>query len=295
MRDNTKILLDSGTSKIVNFIVDHNKGFTAKQILDEFERLIHTHKIIDKYVEVIRSSNIDEAVTLDAPNLFKTRGTSETLTTTIFTPADQVHHIELTARYANILHQALGKDAHRLLTIVNGLWSEKQLHRFMSLLKYKPRKFAIGGVTKIKASEFLKILARLDAVINLATAERVHFLGCGGIKNTAVIKSYMNRPEFSVDCSTPMNRAIDGSTDGAAQSGYFDYQNAKLHRITPAASPAIIRLHSQASNPIYTMHEMHDVLRRIFRHQSNHSNLETYDARAQLSLHNHDVFRTWAE
>ena len=117
----------------------------------------------------------------------------------------------------------------------------------------------------------------------------------GGFKKVKAIKDCdIDGNNISVDCSTCINRSIDGSTSGATQSGYFDYQSRALMRITPQSKSIILRKHANVDNPLYSYDQMEDILDSILLHQSGHSSNENYNARAKLIFHNADVFRRYA-
>ena len=139
-------------------------------------------------------------------------------------------------------------------------------------------------------------MQRLNNKLSLNSVERVHFLGCGGLKLASKIKqATRNGSNFSVDNSTPWNRSIDGNTSGTAQSGYFDYTTKEMVRINPDTVSQIIQSHSNANNPLFSVAEMRRIIAKILEHQSHQSNHSTYEARASLAIHNHDVFRRNAE
>lgn len=285
----TKILLDSGTSKIVNYIT---KNITSDpvRIVDEFNNLVDNEKILEKYAKTIIASKIDTAVSFDIPNPFKIRTHSDRNETNIFSGTHQDILIEHAAIYANKLFALLNNDQTHIATTINGLWSTQQIEKFFKLLNYIPKKIAVGGLTRGgKAIE--QTIKSLNDLIPFKSFEFIHFLGCGGIKNSKFIKNVYNADNISVDNSTPMNRSIDGNTLGTTQSGYFDYFEKKLHRIKPDTINQILDLHRQYPTPVYSVSEMETIFNKILLHQSGHSSKETYDARAQLSFHNHDVFR----
>lgn len=289
VKTRTRVLLDSGTSKIVNFIA-HNNSSSPNKIIEEFHNIVNKFKILEKYAKVVESSNIDEAVTFDVPNPFKIRTQSEITATAFF---NERHHnilIKRSAEYSNKLYLLLGNNQTRLLTIINGLWSISQVNTFFRLLNYKPKKIAIAGLTRT-GKLIPSIIKKINNIIPFNNLEMIHFLGCGGLDNSRYIKNIYNGDNISVDNSTPMNRAIDGNTTGTSQSGYFDYLLCKLHRIKPDTINEIISLHNQYLTPIYNTQELKIILDKILLHQKGHSSVRTYDARAQLSLHNHDVFR----
>jgi len=285
----TRILLDSGTSKIVNFIA-HNNSSSPNKIIEEFHNIVNKLKILEKYAKVIESSNIDEAVTFDVPNPFKIRTQSKITATAFFNDSHHNILIKRSAEYSNKLYLLLGNNQTRLLTIVNGLWSVFQINTFLRMLNYRPKKIAVAGLTRT-GKLMTDIIKKLNNIIPFNNLDMIHFLGCGGLDNSKYIKNIYNGDNISVDNSTPMNRAIDGNTMGTSQSGYFDYVQHKLHRIKPVTINEIISLHNQYPTPIYTTTELKIILDKILLHQSGHSSVRTYDARAQLSLHNHDVFR----
>lgn len=285
----TKLLLDSGTSKIVNYIA-HNKTSDPKNIINEFNNLVDSEKILEKYAKIIITSKIDIAVSFDIPNPFKIRTQSEKTETGIFNGTHQDILIERNAIYANKLFSLLNNDQTHIATTINGSWSPQQIQKFLSLLTYVPKKIAVGGLTR-EGKSIKQTVELLNNSIPFKSLEFIHFLGCGGIKNSNFIKNIYNGDNISVDNSTPMNRSIDGNTRGVSQSGYFDYLEKKLHRIKPDTVNQILDLHKKYPTPIFSVSEMEVILRKVLLHQSGNSSKETYDARAQLSFHNHDVFR----
>ncbi len=285
----TKLFLDSGTSKIVNYIV-HNKTSDPGGIINEFNNLVDSEKILEKYAKVIITSKIDIAVSFDIPNPFKIRTQSEKTETGIFNGTHQDVLIERNAIYANKLYLLLSNDQRHIATTINGSWSPQQIKKFLGLLKYIPNKIAVGGLTR-EGKSIEQTVKQLNNSIPFKSLDFIHFLGCGGIKNSNFIKKIYNGENISVDNSTPMNRSIDGNTKGTAQSGYFDYIEKKLHRIKPDTIIQILNLHKKYSTPIFSVSEMEIILNNILLHQSGNSSKETYNARAQLSFHNHDVFR----
>lgn len=292
VQNTTNILLDSGTSKIVNYIVTLNPNFSETQIINEFLRLVSTQGILQKYVNIINTSNINEAVTFDLPNPFKVRTQSVNTRTNVFSSISIARLITESANYCNQIYSLLGNSQQKMLTTINGRWSASEINRFNSLLNYTPDKIAVGALTRANSTDFTNALQTVDSIYNFSTLSRVHFLGCGGIGNVDLIKTAgFNLSHISVDNSTPYNRAIDGNTAGTSQSGYFDYSNYALHRITPAAVQNILLLHSQYANAHFTMAEMQSILRGILNHQNSSSSLSTYEDRAKLVIHNNDVFR----
>jgi hypothetical protein len=284
--------LDSGTSKIVNFIVTRHPNFSETQIINEFLRLVSTQGILQKYVNIINTSNINEAVTFDLPNPFKVRTQSTNTRTNVFSVASSARLIAESANYCNQIYALLGNSQQRMLTTISGKWTTAEINRFNSLLNYTPDKIAVGALTRANSNDFTTALQTMDSIYNFSTLSRVHFLGCGGIDNVDLIKAAgFNLDHISVDNSTPYNRAIDGNTVGTSQSGYFDYSNYALHRINPTTIQNILLLHSQYANAHFTLAEMQSILSGILNHQNSNSSLSTYEDRAKLVIHNNDVFR----
>lgn len=179
-----------------------------------------------------------------------------------------------------------------ITTVINGTWSKEETELFLSKLTYNPYTgIAIGGLSSINSNKINAFLETL-APFNFEKANKLHFLGCGGIKKAQLIKQYgYSGNNISVDCSTYINRAIDGSTNGKTQSGYFDYNSKRMIRISHETKEEILYLHGNFQNPLFSCDEMEDILNTVLLHQSNYSSNETYDARAKLIVHNADVFR----
>ena len=285
------ILLDSGTSKIINYISTQHEEYNVEQVVQKFKDLISENNIMQKYVDIIIASNIQEAVTFDAPNPFKIRTQSQNTRTIIFSEHDNHLLIQTSAELSNHMFHLLEDNQERILTTINGLWSNEEIDLFLSLLDYEPNKLAIGGLTRAYA-EMTSIMNRLNEKLIFSNYERIHFLGCGGLKIASRIKeSIGNNEVYSVDNSTSWNRAIDGNTAGTSQSGYFDYTTKKMTRIKPTTRAEIIRLHQNAINPFFSVEEMTKIIDSILQHQAHNSSEETYESRALLAIHNHNVFR----
>lgn len=287
----SKILLDSGTSKLINTIYTQDNALSPEEILYRFRGVIEKNGILEKYAEIIVNSNVEEAVTIDAPNPFKIRTQSDNTKTNIFNDGHALMHVELNSEYCNKLFDLLGGQK-QMLTTFNGLWDNESIKTFLKGLKYKPNKVAIGGLTRATKDIITKQLQVINKEIDLSKLERVHFLGCGGIDKCTLIKTlgYSNS-KFSVDNSTPYNRAIDGNVSGDKQSGYFDYQSKKLVRINPKNKNAILSLHAKVKDKVFSDDQMEEILEGILKHQSKNSGQDTYNNRAKLVIHNHDVFR----
>ena len=285
----TDILLDCGTSKIVNYIATQLTAH-PDQIIERFDQLVMDQGILEKYAQVVKKSQIKEVVTLDIPNTFKIRTQSQATRTNHFDASHQGQLLKLSASYANDLHKRLGDDAGAVMTTINGSWTPAQVEEYLSLLSYTPTKLAIGGLTGA-GSSLIDFINKLNQIVPFYGLQRLHLLGAGGIKSARTIKSVYNGANVSVDNSTPMNRAIDGSTNGKTNSGYFDYETCGLTRINPGTVEGILKLHENADQPLFTQEDMKYVLQQILLHQSGKSSQTTYDARAMLAIHNHDVFR----
>lgn len=288
--NDTDIILDNGTSKLINSI-SHSETKNPLEIIEQFNNIIEKYKILDKYAAVIKESKINHAVTIDLPNTFKIRSQSVGTATTFFNETHNKVLIDLCALYASKLYKLLGDDQAQLMTAINGQWSEAELKEFVANLDYVPNNIAVGALTRTSGDEPISNIVRsINNVIGSSNVQRIHFLGCGGIKKSNSIKRVINSSTVSVDNSTPMNRAIDGSTNGKALSGYFDSLDFKLHRIKPETKDAILKIHENSKFKVYSLSEMDRILSLVIKHQSHESSKETYDARAQLSFHNHSVF-----
>lgn len=291
----SKILLDSGTSKIVNHITTNFSQLSPEKIIDKFIELEKKYKLLERYVSTILISKVDEAVTFDIPNPFKIRTQSENTITKVFNIEHNQNQIRASADYANKTYSLLGNSQDKILTTINGQWNHEELKLFLSLLKYRPDKLAIGGLTRI-GRKMRGLILEINKQLPLKNLKRIHFLGCGGIKSAqSIINTNLTSDSFSVDNSTPWNRAIDGNTSGTAFSGYFDYKTKKLYRIKPDTINAIFKLHTETLKPLFSVDQMKSILNLILLHQSGKSSEKTYEARALLALHNHDVFRLNAE
>jgi hypothetical protein len=291
----SNILLDSGTSKIVNHIITNHYEYSSEEIVEKFIELVREKNIMQKYIDIINESDIQEAVTFDIPNPFKIRTQSQNTRTRVFDSNDSELLIRTSANFANEMFHLMEDNQDKILTTINGIWSDEEINLFLSLLEYVPNKLAIGGLTR-SFREISQIITRLNRKLNFASYGRIHFLGCGGIKMASKIKELIPQNDsFSVDNSTPWNRAIDGNTSGTSQSGYFDYSSKNMVRITPSNKDDIIGLHTEANSPVFTVEEMKDIINSVLNHQSNNSGLVTYEARALLAIHNHDVFRVNAK
>lgn len=297
------ILLDSGTAKAVNLIAHHNPTTNCDKLIDCFNRTFEENDVFEKYISVVCDSGIDSAVTFDIPNPFKIRSQNGNARLNILEKESNDKLIELSAIYSNIIYDGLKKTNGRryadstITTIINGTWNKYEIDLFLSKLDYNPDKIAIGALssTSINVPTLYKCLDNL-APFGFDRATQLHFLGCGGFKKANAIKEYgFDSDNISVDCSTFINRSIDGNTNGTSQSGYFDYRTKELIRINPVTKNVILDIHSNICNPLYSCEELEDILDGVLLHQRGKSSPETYNARAKLMFHNADVYRYNAE
>ena len=296
------ILLDSGTAKAVNMIAHHNPNVSCERLIQLFNRKFEENRIFEKYTQIVHTSQLNSAVTFDIPNPFKIRSQNGAARLNIIEQETNSALVRLSVAYANRMYDMFvslgGADYanNTLSTIVNGLWSEEEMDLFFSGLNYSPRKLAVGGLSSTSVSETdirrqMAILQKFD----ILSFDKVHFLGCGGFKKVKAIKDCdIDGDHISVDCSTCINRSIDGSTSGATQSGYFDYQSRSLIRICPQSKNRILIKHRNVINPLYSVEQMEDIIDQIILHQSGNSSNNTYNARAKLIFHNADVFSRYA-
>lgn len=293
---NCDVLLDSGTAKAVNNIAHHNPNLSCEDLIEIFNRTFYENGIFEKYVDIVYESHINSAVTFDIPNPFKIRSQNGNARLNIIDREANAQMVNLAVNYANEMYTMFKQRGgtsyvdRTLSTIINGLWSEEELNLFLEGLIYEPQNIAVGGLSSLRERDFASCIDNLMQY-DIGSYERVHFLGCGGFKKVNILKEFgLNAENISVDCSTFINRSIDGSTSGSAQSGYFDYSSRELIRIKPETKQLILQCHAAAEDAIYTVDEIEDIIDTIIWHQSGHSSNETYDARAKLIFHNADVF-----
>lgn len=291
--NNSNILLDSGSAKLVNFIAHNNPRISNEDLINEFDCIVDRYQILDKYIDVVQNSNINGAVTFDIPNPFKIRSQNGNARLNILTQNDRRQLIILSAKYANYIHHHYQNNNENFYTIINGEWTTEEINTFFTLLDYTPVNIAVGSLSSVDNATFehsLDIIAqiRLDF-------EHIHFLGCGGLRKIAILReSIFNNDYTSVDCSTPINRSIDGNLSGTTQSCYYSYQECELIRIKPETREQILRLHALAENPLFNLRQMTDIIDTVLMHQNNQSSEETYNGRAKLLIHNSDVYKRFA-
>ena len=293
------LILDVGTTKIVNYIDSHNPNINNIQIIEKFDQIVSEYRILDKFCDFVIDSKISNAVTFDIPNPFKVRNQSGNPIRNIFNDsACKPALIDKCVKYANYTHNYI-KDESKLLTILPGFLKGEEIINYLDRLSYSPSKLAIGALIDMNNNEFIETIKDINHVLDLHSFKKVHFLGCGGIKKALLIKSTIgNNDNFSVDNTTAYNRVIDGATNGNKssknnQSCYIDYSNKKLYRIKPETKSVILSIHRNTDNnlKLYADSQMEDILNSIIEHQSGNSSTFTYNSRAKLIMHNFDVFR----
>lgn len=300
--NNSDIILDSGTAKIVSFI-DHNYNLGSldtEQIIEHFINIIDNNAVLEKYADIIVKSKIDLAVCFDIPDPFKVRSNNEVVERrrNILDKDKEIELMDVSVLYTNKLYNILKEKTDEksavdvLMPIVNGQWNKEQFDRFLSKLEFIPKNIAIGGISgsgykidNLKLNEF-----------ELERFKRVHFLGCGGLSKTKDFKQTFDGDEYSVDVSTPINRAIDGATSGKSFSGIYSYNDFEFYRINEHTKNEIINDYEKwKGDKIFSLEEFKSIMNSILKHQSGKSNEETYNNRARLIILNSDVFRYNAE
>lgn len=293
--ENKSLILDVGTTKIVNYINAHHHDFTAEQIINKFDEILKENKILEKYAEFIEKSDIHNAITFDIPNPFKIRNQQGAIKRNIFFEEHiKVLLTEKCVEYANKTFDLLGGNTERLLTILPAFLSSKEIKNYLKQLKYKPKKLAIGALIDLNDSDFAKEIEKLHTTLDFSKFEKIHLLGCGGIKKVKIIKEVIgNFENVSVDNTTAYNRSIDGNTRGTAVSKYYDYTSKKMYNITEDNLSMILEMHNNSSNTLYTTKEMEKILKGIliFQNGKSPSSQFSYDNRARLIMHNFDVYR----
>ena len=286
----SNIILDSGTAKAVSWIASHYTNLKPHQFIEKFDEIADECNLLKKYVDVIKKSNIDLAVTIDIPNPFKVRASSNS-SLNLLNTADNKPFIEMMAKYANKLYCMLGdEESNRLLTIINGTWTVEEYNFFISKLDYQPQNIAVGALSTLRGGKFKEALNEIKK-FSLHRYKRVHFLGCGGNEKVEILKEYgYEDMKFSVDCSTPINRSFADRI-----SKYYIYGTNKKIAVSKESKEQILKFHKKAINPYYTIKEMECILDLVIKHQEGVHTDETFEARAKLMLHNSDVFRRNAE
>lgn len=288
------LIMDVGTTKIVNYIDSKKPHLTTNEIIEEFDRIITDDQILEKYCKFILVSDIKNAVTFDIPNPFKVRNQSGNPIRNIFNDKKcKSLLIDKCVKYANFTYNNIDSES-RLLTILPAFLQDNEITEYLDRLDYTPTKLAIGALIDMNNEDFTNSILNIDKKLNLKSYSRVHFLGCGGIKKAQLLKSILgNHSNFSVDNTTAFNRAIDGNTKGTSQSGYIDYAHKKIHRIKPDSKDDILKIHynTDKSIKLFSDSEMEVIINSILEHQSSNSSVDTYNNRAKLIMHNFDVFK----
>ena len=282
----SNIILDSGTAKAVSWIASHYSELEAHHFILRFDEIAEECGLLEKYVKVVNASKIDLAVTLDIPNPFKVRASSNTSLNLIETD-DNMPFIEVMAKYANKLYKMLdGDKKDRLLTIINGQWTKEEFNVFIEKLDYSPKNIAVGALSALRGRTFTEAIKEINK-FNLCQFDRVHFLGCGGMEKVKILKENgYGDTKFSVDCSTPINRSFADRI-----SKYYIYGSNKKIEVSESSKTEILKLNEKATNPYYSQQQLTKILDLVINHQNGEHTPETFDARAMLMLHNSDVFR----
>lgn len=299
--NNSDILLDSGSAKIVGWIAHHNPNISCKKVIDIFNNIINDNYILEKYVDIIINSKITYAITFDIPNPFKIRSQNGDTKLNILDNSNNKELIKASAIYANKIYSTLKAKAPNLnvdnilMTTVNGTWSLDEFILFFELLDYEPKNLAIGGLSSMSASDLTFLIPKLKK-LNLNKYIKVHFLGCGGLKKISVLKqSGFSDDYFSVDVSTPINRSIDGNKQNTSFSAYYDYSSLSMYRIKDDTRDKILNLHINNPNTLFSNKHMEEIIDDIIIHQHGESSDKTYDSRAKLIIHNNDVYKQYAK
>ena len=115
-------------------------------------------------------------------------------------------------------------------------------------------------------------------------------------KKISVLKeSGFSDDDFSVDVSTPINRAIDGNKRNTSFSAYYDYSSLSMYRIKDNTHDDILNLHINTKDTLFSNEQMKEILADIILHQHGKSSDKTYDSRAKLIIHNNDVYKQYAK
>ncbi len=301
--NNSNILLDSGTAKIVSYIdQNYNLGeLSTLEIINHFKNIVDKNSIVERYVEIVVNSKINYAVTFDIPDPFKVRSSNNIVDRrrNILSQNEAEELMEVSAEYSNKIYRLLKakigeeKAINVLMPIVNGNWNKNQYQKFLNELEFSPKNIAIGGIS---SNDSDVTMLELDE-FNLEKFSRVHFLGCGGLEKVRKLKEIIgNSSKYSVDVSTPINRSIDGSITGKSQSGIYSYNTYQLTRINKEnLNKILIDYQNYHGEKIYNHNEFKEILDSILEHQNGNSSETTYNNRARLIFINSDIFRKNAE
>lgn len=150
----SNILLDSGTSKLVNYI-EHNYNvgnLDTNKLIYYFKKEIDENNIIQKYVDVIIKSKINLAVSFDLPDPFKVRSNNKASKSrrNIIEEEKTDELMKVSLEYTNQIFKELKnkmgtKNAINIfMPVIYGKWSKKQYDMFMNKLEFKPKNIAVG-------------------------------------------------------------------------------------------------------------------------------------------------------
>lgn len=299
------ILLDTGAAKITSWIQAEHREVTQDILLTEFDRIISEINLIDHYAQVIIASNVNKAISIDIPNPFKMRAFGVNRRLNVVNHEEyEAAYVNLCAKYTNSLYQSLVEHSNQqfaeqvLMATIDGSWSEEGLQMYLEQLDFEPKNIAIGGLIGLRGARFGATISNIiDLLGDTNNYEQIHFLGCGGVKNTRIILEHLeNKENISADVSTPINRAIDGNKSGSSVSKYYAYQhfNTKIE-IREENINYILEDNELTEDPLFNRDELNDILTKILQHQSGNSSIESYKARAKLIFHNYDAYQYYAD
>ena len=288
--DSSNILLDSGSAKIVSWLAYVHSDLDSEKLIKHFDDIYQKCDILEKYVSIIKTSRINHAVSFDMPNPFKVRSQGIDNRLNLLERESAFKFIDITAKYANELHKEIGDT---MLTTINGQWSNDEYSEFFEKLDYTPKGFAVGGLSQARSKEFFdraSIIRRIQ--FPDGQVHPMHFLGCAGIDKVTVLRDlgFIDSALYSADCSTPINRSFSDRI-----SNYYDYSTGKKTTVVQEHVDTILYQNSRAICPYYSNEELKEILIKIIAHQNGLHSYDTFSARAQIMLHNSDVFRQWAE
>ncbi|WP_449623073.1 hypothetical protein [Robertmurraya sp. Marseille-Q9965] len=299
------ILLDTGAAKITSWIQANLEEVNSDTLLTEFEKVVDENNLIEHYAQIIANSKVDKAVSFDIPNPFKMRAVSVVRRLNVVEHSANIEeYIDLCAKYTNLLYNHLVEledelfAKNVLMATIDASWSLDEINGYISRLTFIPENFAFGGLIGMKQIDFIECAQKLMFWLESFNTpiDQIHFLGCGGLNKTRILKQIGFDEGCSVDVSTPINRAIDGSINGnetGTVSKYYSYNTGNLIKIDPSNEELILNDHSMAHHKLFSDEEMVYIIEQIIRHQNRDSDSETYDARAKLIFHNYDVYRSF--
>lgn len=299
------ILLDTGAAKITSWIQAEHSEVTPDILLVEFDRILQEINLIEHYAKVIVASNVNKAISIDIPNPFKMRAGGVNRRLNVANHLDyEMTYVTLCAKYSNELFKSLVIESNQdfaeevLMATIDGSWSEESLKVYFDSLDFTPKNIAIGGLIGFRGESFKSAISNIINLLGDTTKyDQIHFLGCGGAKNTRyILQQVDNKDNISADVSTPINRAIDGNKSGTSVSKYYKYQEFnKMIEIREENVEYILEDNKLTSNPLFEQDELEDILSNILDHQSGTSSLDSYEARAKLIFHNYDAYQYYAD